>query len=67
MGVFPDDDDYVWRERWIDLLRPPLIKFVQVRYFDIDNQLQTLDPASWPQLIGKQVYSVHLTANVGLE
>lgn len=48
-GVFPDGDDFVWRERGIDLLRPPLIGSTveQVRYYDLANALQTLAPASY--------------------
>lgn len=46
-GAFIDRDDYVARERGIELLRPPFIAIEAVRYYDTTNTLQTLDPASY--------------------
>lgn len=40
-------DDWIERDGWLELLRPPFAEIVQVRYYDEDNAIQTLAGAAY--------------------
>lgn len=62
------EDDYICRPGWLELRAMPLVRVESVRYYDENNQLQTVDPSAYfvvdekvPRLQFKESFNVPCT------
>lgn len=46
-GPWGDGEDWIERDGWLELPRPPFVEVVAVRYYDAENVLQTLAPSAY--------------------